>query len=267
MKDEEFVYKSDVRDKAITARSARHTRTHCGKGGRVRFPSDNLSKKELMKMNGEVKSYRLNSPMGWAEFKSMPDDLKVVYIQALRKKYGVPDIQIGNMMGVHKATFIKEMSRLGLSRGQNCGGRKKWDEEGFFAWVNGVDVPTPVTEEEPAEAPVIEEAPVHFYTEEERETIFGLGEEKGYVEDDLPFEEPDPFQGELLVALHAEIDALKVRIEELLKSNEELMAVREKDKAHIEWLEAHVDKLDRERLVLEKQMDVVRLIFGGKNNG
>ena len=69
------------------------------------------------------------------------------------------------------------------------------------------------------------------------------------------------------MALHAEIDALKVRIEELLKSNEELMAVREKDTAHIAWLEVRVDELGQERLMLEKQMDVVRLIFGGKNNG
>ena len=264
MKDEEFVYKSDVRDKAVTARSAHHTRTHCGKGGRVRLPSDNLSKKELQKMNGEVKSYRLNSPMDWAEFKSMPDDLKVIYIKALRNKYRVPDAHIGNMMGVHKCSFIKEMARLDLSKGEHCGGRKKWDKDGFYAWANGVDVlPTPVIEDEPAEAPIIEEVTI---SQEEKEAIF-FGEEKGYVEDDLPFEEPDPFQGELPVALHAEIDALKLRIDELLKINEELVAVREKDKAHIKWLEVRVDELGQERLMLEKQMDVVRLIFGGKNNG
>ena len=266
MKDEEFVYKSDVRDKAITARSARHTRTHCGKGGRVRFPSDNLSKKELMKMNGEVKSYRLNSPMSWAEFKSMPDDLKVVYIQALRKKYKVPDVNIAGMLGIGRQAFIKEVNRLGVSQGKAAGGRRKWDKEGFFAWANGVDVPTPVTEE-PAEAPVIEEAPVHFYTEEERETIFGLGEEKGYVEDDLPFEEPDPFQGELPVALHAEIDALKVRIEELLKINEELMANHECDRQVIDKLRLVCSEYEQKAQMLEAQMDVVRLIFGGKNNG
>ena len=216
-------------------------------------------------MSGECKSYRLNEPMAWKEFKAMPDDIKITYIKLLRQKFNVPDAHIHKMMETNTCTFSNEMKRLGL----NVGKRKSstpWDKEGFYAWVNGVDVPTPVTEE-PAEAPVIEEAPVHFYTEEEREAIFGLGEEKGYVEDDLPFEEPDPFQGELPVALHAEIDALKVRIEELLKTNEELMAVREKDKAHIAWLEVRVDELGQERLMLEKQMDVVRLIFGGKNNG
>jgi DNA repair exonuclease SbcCD nuclease subunit len=263
VKDEEYLYISDVIDKKITARSARHTRTHCGKGGRVRFPSDNLSKKELNAMNGETNSYRMHDPVSWKEFKLWPDDIKVMYIKLLRKKFNVPGKNIAEMLGCCSETFSKEINRLGISQGQNCRGRfTPWDRDGFYAWVSGADIPTQVTEEEPAEAPVIEEAPVHFYTEED-----DLGEVKGYVEDDLPFEEPDHFQGELSVALHAEIDALKIRIDELLKINEELNAVREKDKAHIAWLEVRVDELGTERLMLEKQMDVVRLIFGGKNNG
>ena len=67
MKDETYAFISDVKEKGFTARSARHTRTHCGKGGRVRLPSDNLSKKELEKLNGECKSFRLNDPMGRKE--------------------------------------------------------------------------------------------------------------------------------------------------------------------------------------------------------
>lgn len=223
-------------------------------------------------MNGEVKSYRLNSPMSWAEFKSMPDDLKVVYIQALRKKYKVPDVNIAGMLGIGRQAFIKEVNRLGVSKGKATGGRRKWDKDGFFAWVNGVDVPTPVTEEEPAEAPVIEEAPVE---DPIQEPVIISDEPEIYVEDDLPFDivpvqEPDPIYPELPelhIALCAEVDELKKRVDELLKVNEELMAVREKDKAHIAWLEVRVDELGTERLMLEKQMDVVRLIFGGKNNG
>ena len=57
--DEQYVLREDTREKAITARSARHTRTHCGKGGAVKFPSDYLSKKELKAMNGETKSYNI----------------------------------------------------------------------------------------------------------------------------------------------------------------------------------------------------------------
>ena len=45
-------------------------------------------------MNGECKSYRLNDPMAWKEFKSMPDDLKITYINLLRKKFNVPGTSI-----------------------------------------------------------------------------------------------------------------------------------------------------------------------------
>lgn len=125
-------------------------------------------------MNGEVKSYRLNSPMDWAEFKSMPDDLKVVYIKALRNKYGVPDAHIGNMMGIHKCSFMKEMARLNLSKGEHCGGRRKWDQDGFFAWVNGADIPTPVIEETEVE---IKQDPENIQDNE------------SFIEEDIPFYE------------------------------------------------------------------------------
>lgn len=267
MKDETYVFISDVKDKKVTARSARNQRTHTGKGGRVRLPSDNISKKELMKMSGDVKSYKLNSPMKWQEFKAMPDDLQVSYVKLLRQKFSVPDAKLAEMFGTSKDGISFRFKKLGLNTGKTRK-RSNWDKDGFYAWVNGVDlIPAPVPEE-PIEAPIIEEAPVHFYTEEERAAIFG--EANGYMEDDLPIEEPDPFPidsiYEKYLAIEHENDALKVRIDELLKSNEELKAVHAKDKGHIAWLEVRVDELGQERLMLEKQMDVVRLIFGGRTN-
>ena len=80
MDDEKFVFYEDVREKKTISRGSRYKRTHAGKGGRVKLPSDYLSNKELKAMNGEVKSYHLNSPMLWSEFKSMPDDIQVLYI-------------------------------------------------------------------------------------------------------------------------------------------------------------------------------------------
>jgi hypothetical protein len=248
MKDEEFVFRSDSRDKAITARSAKSKKT---KGGRVRLPSDNLSKKELKKMSGECKSYRLNEPMTREELLAMPDDLKIAYIKAIRNKYGTPDSHLGKAMGFSQQRFAKLVNRLGIARGKAAGGHVKWDKEGFFAWWHGVDqLPTPVPEE-PTEEPVIEEVPV--ITTEEPEV---------FVEDDLPVEEAVFVPVEKYMHLDAEIACLTKRIDELLMSNEELMAVHEKDKERIGWLEVRVDELGVERLMLEKQMEVVRLIFG-----
>lgn len=178
MKDETYVFISDVKEKGSIGRSARNRKTHAGKGGRVRLPSDNLSKKELLKMNGECKSYRLNDPMTKEEFQAMPTDLKIAYIKAIRSKYGIPDSHLAKAIGYQQQHFSKMMKKMGIDNGKGAG-KRKWDKEGFYAWWHGVDkLPTPT----------IEEVAI---TQEEKEAIF-FGEEKGYVEEDLPFEEPDP---------------------------------------------------------------------------
>ncbi len=245
MKDETYAFISDVKDKKVTARSARHMRTHCGKGGRVRLPSDNLSKKELMKMSGECKSYRLNEPMTWKEFMSMPDDIKITYIKLLRNKFGCPDSKIGEMMGANKDKVSRQFIKLGLDKGKTKK-KEKWDKEGFWAWANGVDkLPTPVLEE-PVEEPVQEEPEV-------------------FVEDDLPFdvvpvEEPDPIPDDL----NLEIKFLKAQVDELRKVNEALMANHENDCQVIEKLRLMCSEYEENARILEAQMDVVRMIFGGK---
>lgn len=64
MTDEKFVFTSDVADKKRTARGAHNKKAHAGKGGKVKFPADYMTKKELTAMSGEVKSYKMNSPTG-----------------------------------------------------------------------------------------------------------------------------------------------------------------------------------------------------------
>ena len=142
MSDAAYELLQDTRDKRITARSARHTRTHCGKGGAVKFPSDYLSKKELKKMNGACEIYHLGSPMTWAEFKALPDDLKVEYIKALRTKYGVPDNVLAEAMGVSARVFCDWTRKLGLSLGKTAGAAGRWwhntkDHDAFMTWWYG----------------------------------------------------------------------------------------------------------------------------------
>lgn len=148
MKDEEYLYYQDLREKKTTGYSARKQRTHCGKGGRVKFPSDNLTKKEIKNMSGECKSYRLNEPMKWKEFLAMPDDIKIAYIKAIREKYGATNIAIAKMMGVHKDALWRVLNKLDMNSGKK--GNVKWDEKGFMEWCYGVPA-------EKEEEPVAEE--------------------------------------------------------------------------------------------------------------
>ena len=127
MPDEQYVMISDSIEKKKIAHSSHNRKTHCGKGGRVKFPSDYLSKKELKAMNGDVKSYNLNKPMTWEEFRRMPQDLQTMYIKKLRNEFGVPDIVLSKAMGVCKSSFSKAMKDLNLSLGKSAGATgKQW---------------------------------------------------------------------------------------------------------------------------------------------
>ena len=127
MPDEQYVMISDSIEKKKIAHSSHNRKTHCGKGGRVKFPSDYLSKKELKAMNGDVKSYNLNKPMTWEEFRNMPQDLQIMYIKKLRNEFGVPDIVLSKAMGICKSSFSKAMKDLNLSLGKSAGATgKQW---------------------------------------------------------------------------------------------------------------------------------------------
>lgn len=127
MPDEQYVMISDSIEKKKIAHSSHNRKTHCGKGGRVKFPSDYLSKKELKAMNGDVKSYNLNRPMTWEEFRSMPQDLQIMYIKKLLNEFGVPDIVLSKAMGICKSSFSKAMKDLNLSLGKSAGATgKQW---------------------------------------------------------------------------------------------------------------------------------------------
>jgi hypothetical protein len=157
MKDEEYLFISDARDKKNIARSARNQRTHNGKRGRVKLPSDYLTKKELKAMNGTVESYKLNDPMVWVDFKRMPDDLKITYIKLIRERYNVPDFEIAIMLGVHRVTFSQEMNRLNIGLGKSAGGTKEWDKEGWMKWCNPNTDFCKIVSEEKDEEPFCDE--------------------------------------------------------------------------------------------------------------
>jgi hypothetical protein len=126
--DEQWIMIKDSIDKKNVARSSHNKRSHCGKGGSVKFPSDYMTKKEIKAMNGEVKTYRLNDPMTYNEFKKLPDDIKIAYIKNLREKYAVPNKDLAEAMGVGRGYFGKQLRDLGLGLGKGAAARasKKW---------------------------------------------------------------------------------------------------------------------------------------------
>lgn len=141
MTDEEYIFRTECAEKKRTARGSFNRLSHAGKGGRVKMPSDYMTKKERDKMNGEVQSYNLNSPMKWAQFKKMPDDIKREYINSLVEKFDPQQIAIAEMLGVSTRTLSNLCrEQLGIS------------------WVNGAteaeqEAAPEIAEEKPAQKP------------------------------------------------------------------------------------------------------------------
>ena len=132
MTDEKYTFITDVAEKKRIARGAFNKRTHNGKGGKVRFPSDYLSNKERNEMNGEIREYRMNSPITYAEFKKYPDDLKKKYIQRLHDMFDVPDKDIAEMMGVNVKTLATALAKIDARGGRR--GKRKADYVAFEKW-------------------------------------------------------------------------------------------------------------------------------------
>lgn len=174
--DEEYEFRQDCGLKKHIAASAHKQRTHCGKGG-CSLPSDNMTEKERKAMNGECVSYRMNEPMSWETFKSMPDDLKVTYINGLRERWDCTDSALCNMFGISNKYLSLHFKDLGLARPSR--GNYKWPREKFLAWSHGAD-PDAVSEPEtPVEAVEVEiDIPAESKVEENQGCSCGHVERK-----------------------------------------------------------------------------------------
>ena len=82
MTDERYTFVQDIREKKRTARGYYNK---VRQGGRMKLPSDYLTAKEKKKMNGQVYTYSLADRLSWEQFKSLPNDLQMEYIDKLRR--------------------------------------------------------------------------------------------------------------------------------------------------------------------------------------
>lgn len=136
MTDEEYIFRTECAEKKRTARGSFNRLPHAGRGGKVKMPSDYLTKKEREAMNGEVITYQMNKPMSWAQFKKMPDDTKREYINSIIHKYDPQQTAVAAMFGVTPRTLYVLCEELGIhfKRG---GTQRENRNDAFWAWVNG----------------------------------------------------------------------------------------------------------------------------------
>lgn len=95
--DEEYIFRKDVIDKKVISRGARHKKNG-SKSKKCTLPSDYLTRKEKMKMNSEVQSWNMNALYTYDEFKEMPNDIKIEYLQALTDKYYIGVTSVSSIL-------------------------------------------------------------------------------------------------------------------------------------------------------------------------
>lgn len=150
MDDAEYLFVTDCREKKSVGRGY-FAKNRTGKG-RVKFPSDYLTKKEKNKMNGEVISWDLNKIYGWATFKAMPNDLKLPYLQKLVDTYGVTLLDISKyQFCISHNTIFAYLKKVNLST-KNLhlhGHGYKMSDEDHTRYQQAIDKAFGILEEEP----------------------------------------------------------------------------------------------------------------------
>lgn len=159
MTDEQYVFKETEKERKRNARGAHNKKR--GGGRYVKTPSDYLSKKERLAMNGECSTFKMNDPVKWETFKQWPTDIRAKYINGLRENYGATSKMIAEMMGVNYITIYRQARALGLELEP---GAQLPRGEKMQAWRDFVDgAKTPVEDvsiEAPVVIPVKEETPL-----------------------------------------------------------------------------------------------------------
>lgn len=117
---EKMLGKENAEKKRI-ARGARNKKR--GGGRYVRTPSDYLTKKEREALNGEVVLFDPRKFYTWQEFKALPDEYQLKYVNSLINRYdiGVSNISV-EVFGLSKYGLTNHLTAKGLYQYVNRGG-------------------------------------------------------------------------------------------------------------------------------------------------
>lgn len=99
MRDAEFVARQTISERKSIARQAR-AKKNGSKSKRCSLPSDNMTKSEWKKRNGQMITVKLNEKMEYGMFKSLPNSLQAEYLNNLVDKYEARQKDVAEMFGI-----------------------------------------------------------------------------------------------------------------------------------------------------------------------
>ena len=152
----------DALQKKRIAAGARHMKRG-SRSKRCSLPSDHLTPAQLKRRNGPVSTYKLDAPMRWDDFKSMPVDLQKKYLTNLVETYGATNEMLGDMFYIHPSQIGRVKKQLGIA-GQKNGrpdpDKKAIRDQMWAAFCNGVVGGGDAVKETPKEPEKLEALPV-----------------------------------------------------------------------------------------------------------
>ncbi len=127
----------DVMQKKRIARGAFH-KVNGSKSKGCRLPHENLTKKELNKLNGEIKTVSMMQPIAWELFKGLASDLQEEYLDTQIKRFGVGLRTISrDLFGQSDQTLAHFVRQNGLDVVSAPDGRQpKTARESWNRWLN-----------------------------------------------------------------------------------------------------------------------------------
>ena len=104
----------DIMERRRIARQAKYRK--CGSRSRkCSLSTDGMTRKEWEKRNGVVMTYKLNRPVSWKEFRSMPRDVQAEYIRGLSDTYGINVSALARMFDMSHEGVRSYLKKNGLS--------------------------------------------------------------------------------------------------------------------------------------------------------
>lgn len=88
MTDAEYIYRQEIKERKRNGWGARNKKNG-SKSTKCTLPHESMTRKEIAAMNGEVKTWNMRHFYTWSEFKEMPDDIQIQYINSITNRYGV----------------------------------------------------------------------------------------------------------------------------------------------------------------------------------
>ena len=169
----------DALQKKRIAAGARHMKRG-SRSKRCSLPSDNLTPAQLKRRNGPVSTYKLDEPMRWDDFKSMPVDLQKRYLTNLIETYGATNEMLGDMFYVHPTHVGAVKKALGVvshNPHRLIGEKKAIRDQMWAAFCNGVIGGGDAVKETPRAPEKVETLPARCPDELEEAALTPAGTE------------------------------------------------------------------------------------------